>query len=115
MNIRLILIAVCSLLLLMVGADKFLNFLDPPCSLMNTISPSVWKALGVIQLAGGIFIWFSKFRKFVAGFFVAFMLFFTIYHLTQSTYDVGGSSFIAVLLGFLIWDPRFIRGKIKLN
>lgn len=95
----------------MIGADKFLVFLEPPCSLMSSISPLVWKLLGVLQLAGGILVWFPKFRKPVAVFFMIFMLFFTLYHLVESTYDIGGSSFMAVMLGLLVWNPSFLRGK----
>jgi len=113
MSIAKILIAIGSLMLIMVGVDKFLGFLQPPCSLESTIPVMVWKILGVIQIAGGILIWLPQFRRFVLGFFVLFMLFFTIYHITQGTYDIGGSAFMAVLFGFLLWNPRFIRGKQK--
>lgn len=113
MNITNILTAICSLLFLMIGADKFLGFLEPPCSLMSSISPTIWKGLGVLQLAGGVLIWIPKLRKFVAGFFIAFMLFFTVYHLIENTYDIGGSISIAVLLGLLVWNPSFMRGKNK--
>ena len=73
----------------------------------------IWKTLGVIQFVGGILIWLPKFRKYVAGFFVAFMMFFSIYHLTQNTYDIGGAVSIAVLLVLLIWNPPFLKGKNK--
>jgi len=97
----------------MIGADKFLNFLEPPCSLMGNISSSIWMGLGVLQLAGGILIWFPKFRKQVAGFFMLFMLFFTGVHIGQGTNDVGGAVFMAVLMFFLLWNPKFIRGKAQ--
>jgi len=111
MNATNIIVAICSLLFLMVGADKFFMFLEPPCSLMDSISPFVWKSLGVLQLAAGILIWMPKFRKCVAIFFFGFMLFFTIVHLIYNTYDIGGSAFMAVLLGLLVWNPNFLRGK----
>jgi len=113
MNISKILTAICSLLLLMVGADKFLNFMEPPCSLMNTIPVTIWKLLGVLQLAGGILIWLPKFKRYVVMFFLAFMLFFTAVHLLKGTYDIGGSVFMAVLLGVLVWNPIFINGTNK--
>ena len=97
----------------MVGADKFLLFLEPPCSLMNSISPIVWKLLGVLQLAGGVLIWLPKFRKYVTGFFFVFMLFFTIVHLVNNTYDIGGAVSMAILLGILFWNPDFLNGKRK--
>lgn len=103
MNVTTIITVICSLLFFMIGADKFFPFLEPPCTLANSISPIIWKILGVLQLAGGILIWIPKFQKYVAGFFIVFMLFFTIVHLTRNTYDVGGSIFIAFLLGLLIW------------
>lgn len=99
----------------MVGADKFLDFLEPPCSLMNNISPIVWKGIGILQIAGGILLWFPKFKRYVAGFFFLFMLTFTAYHLIENTYDIGGSSFMAILLGLLLWNPDFLNGKKKLN
>jgi len=108
-----IIVAISSLLFFMVGLDKFLTFLEPPCSLMSTISPTVWKFFGILQLAAGILIWFPKFRRYVAGFFMIFMSVFTIYHLTESTYDIGGSTFMAVMLGLLVWNPSFLRGKIN--
>jgi len=109
--INVIITAICSLLFFMVGADKFLSFLEPPCSLMSNISPVVWKSFGVLQLAAGILIWVPKFRKYVAVFFMVFMVVFTIYHLTKSTYDIGGSTFMAVMLGLLVWNPGFLRKK----
>jgi len=111
MNLQKIIIAVCSVLFLSIGADKFLNFLEPPCSMMNNISPIVWKIFGVMQLSAGILIWLPKFRKYVAVFFAAFMIVFTIIHLANSTYDIGGSAFLAVILGLLAWNPSFLSGK----
>ena len=111
MNLTNIITAICSLLFLMIGADKFFPFLKPPCSLAHFIPWTFWSTLGAVQIAAGILIWQPKFRKYVAGFFFVFMLVFTIVHLTQGTYDIGGASFMAVLLGLLVWNPRFIRGK----
>lgn len=102
--------AVCSLLFFMVGADKFLAFLEPPCSLTNSIEPMLWKLLGVMQIAAGILIWMPKYKKYVIGFFFIFMLVFSGVHLSQSTYDIGGSVTMAVLLGILLWNPVFLRG-----
>lgn len=113
MNIKNILVAISSLLFLMIGADKFLNYLQPPCSMMNTIPPMVWSILGVMQLAAGILIWLPKYRKYVAGFFMIFMICFTIYHLINNTNDIGGSAFMAVLLALIFWNPSFIREKDK--
>ena len=110
MNINNVVTAICSLLLIPVGADKFFAFLEPPCSMMANISPLVWSGLGVIQIVGGILIWLPKFKKYVAGFFFIFMLTFTIIHLINNTYDIGGSAFMAVLMGLLVWNPEFIRG-----
>ncbi len=106
-----IITAICSVLFLSVGADKFLFFLEPPCSMMTSIHPLVWKGIGVLQIAAGFLIWSTKFRKYVAGFFAVFMIVFSIIHLINNTYDIGGSAFMAVLLGFLAWDPGFLKGK----
>ena len=111
-NLTNILVGICSLLFFMIGADKFLLFLEPPCSLQDSINPLVWKALGAMQLVSGILIWLPSFRKYVAGFFSIFMLIFTIVHLTQGTSDVGGALFMAILLGILLWNPSFIRAKV---
>ncbi len=111
MNILIIITAICSLLFFMIGFDKFFPFMEPPCSLMDNISTTLWKVLGGLQLVAGILIWFPKLRRYVAGFFVFLMIFFTIYHLKENTYDIGGSIFMAVLLGILVWNPAFLQGK----
>ena len=111
MNIANIITAFCSFSFFMIGVDKFFPFMEPPCSLMNSISPIVWKFLEILQLTGGILIWLPRFRKQVAGFFVVFMLVFIIVHLISGTYDVGGAVAMAVLLGLLTWNPEFIRNK----
>jgi len=41
------------------------------------------------------------------------MLFFTIFHIVENTYDVGGAVFMAFLLGLLVWNPAFLKGKGK--
>jgi len=103
--------AICSVLFLTIGIDKFYPYLEPPCSMMNSIPPTVWKSIGGLQLAAGILIWLPKLRKYVAGFFVVFLLSFSIFHLMNSTYDIGGSVFMAVLLGILVWNPSFMKRK----
>lgn len=115
MNLNKIITAVCSILFLMLGADKFLNFLEPPCSLMNQVPTAVWTTLGVVYPLAGILIWLPKFRRPIAGVFLVLMVGFSIYHLTQNTYDIGGSSFMAVLLALLLWNPGFMRGKQSLE
>lgn len=111
MNLTNVITAICSLLFLSIGADKFLSFLEPPCSMESSISPMVWRGLGVLQIISGILIWLPKYRKYVAGFFAVFMVIFTIVHLVNNTYDIGGSAFMAVLLALLAWNPSFIKGK----
>lgn len=111
MNLMKILVGICSLMFFMIGADKFFSFLQPPCSLQDSIPSSVWMILGVLQLAAGILIWLPKFRKGVAGFFFIFMLVFTVVHFTQGTTDVGGAAFMATLLGVITLNPTFLRPK----
>lgn len=113
MNFSKILAGICAALFFMIGADKFLNFMEPPCSLMDTFSPVVWKSIGVLQLLGGVLILMPKFRRPVAIFFTVFMISFTIYHLSQKTYDVGGAVFMAAQLGLLAWSPKFLGGQQK--
>lgn len=112
MNIRNVLIGLASVMFFMIGTDKFLSFLDPPCSLENSIPTLVWQFLGLLQLAAGVLIWLPKYRKYVLGFFAVFMLVFTLVHVTQGTTDVGGSIFMAILLGVLIWNPSFLGGSM---
>lgn len=109
--IRKILTAFVSFSFFMIGADKFLNFLEPPCSMMDKIPPTIWSGIGVLQIAAGILIWFPKYRKTVAALFAMFMLTFTIIHLGNRTYDIGGSAVMAILLGLIAWDPPFLQGK----
>ena len=111
MIIQKILIAICSLLFLMIGFDKFFPFMEPSCSMMESIPTSMWMFLGVIDIAAGILIWFDKFRKPIAGIFLVLMLAFTVMHLVNNTYDIGGSLFMAALLGLILWDPGFLRSK----
>lgn len=95
----------------MIGTDKFFGYLKPPCSLMGNISSTVWSILGVVQIIAGVLIWLPRYRKHIAGFFVVFMLVFSVIHLTQGTYDVGGAVFMAILLALIAWNPKFIRPK----
>lgn len=111
MNLITVLTAFASFSFFMIGVDKFILFLEPPCSLMDTINPIIWKVLGFMQIAAGILLWLPKWRKYVAGFFTIFMMVFTIYHLTQQTYDIGGSAFMAVVLTVIFWNPEFLNGK----
>jgi len=111
MNISKILTGVCSLFFFMIGADKFLSFLEPACSLQHNIPSTIWMVLGVLQLIAGVLIWLPKFRRVIVGFFFVFMIVFMIVHIVQGTSDIGGAAFMAVLLGLLVWNPSFIRGK----
>lgn len=113
MNLANVITAICSLLLLTIGVDKFSAFIEPPCSLMNSISSIIWKGLGILQLVGGILIWLPKYRKPVAIFFIVFMLAFMIIHPLMGTFDIGGAASIAVLLGLLVWNPGFLGARAK--
>lgn len=88
MNATIIISAICSLMFFMIGADKFLSFLEPPCSLESSIPTIVWSIMGIVQIAAGILIWLPKYRKSVAGFFFVFMLAFTMVHIVMGTYDL---------------------------
>jgi len=106
-----IVVAICSFFFLLIGLDKFFSFMEPSCSLMDSVPVLVWKILGIIQLVSGILIWLPKYRRYVAGFFCVFMIVFILVHLAQQTYDIGGAAFMAVLLGLLVWEPKFMVGK----
>ncbi len=111
MYLRNIILAYLSFSFVMVGADKFLDFLEPACSLMGSVPKMVWYALGVLQIISGILIWMPKYRKYLAGIWMVFMLIFTAVHIVQGTTDFGGSLFMAIVLGVLVWNPSFIREK----
>lgn len=113
MNLKNLVIAICCQFFLVIGADKFFSFLEPACSLESNISPMIWKVLGVFQLVSGVLIWLPKYRKQVAGFWAVFMVIFSIVHLTQNTYDIGGAAIMAVFLGLLVWNPSFLGGSKK--
>lgn len=115
MNLMKVLVGFISLMFLTLSVDKFLYFMEPPCTLMDTIGPTIWKLLGVATLIGGILIWLPKYRKSVASFFIVYMLGFTIYHLVSGTSDVGGAVFMAVLLSIVVWNPSFMQGKKKVT
>jgi len=66
-----------------------------------------------LQMIAGALIWFPRLKRYIAGFFTVFMLVFIIYHLFESTYDIGGAAFMAVMLGLLVWNPSFLKGKNK--
>lgn len=102
---------IASLLFLMLGADKFLHFLEPPCSLEQNISQNVWIVIGYIYFGATGLIWHPRFGKQVAAFFAVLMLFFVVYHLVNNTYDIGGALLMAVLLGFIAWNPSFLSRK----
>ncbi len=113
MNATNIITAICSLFFLMIGVDKFFPFMEPSCSLMDNIPGTLWKIFGIIELVAGILIWLPTYRKYIAGFFFVFMLVFTVIHIVTGTYDIGGSVFMAILLGLLVWNPTFLQGKGK--
>jgi len=115
MNIIKVITALCSIMFFMIAADKFFGFMEPPCSLQDDVPVIAWYILGVLQVVAGVLIWLPKYQKHVAGFFAVFMIVFSVVHLTQGTYDIGGALTMAVMLGVLIWNPVFLRGKGSLN
>lgn len=110
MNLEKIIVGIVSLLLLMIGIDKFLGFLEPPCTLMEDIPSGIWMAIGVVQVLAAILIWQPKFRRTIAGVFVALMIFFIVKHLMSNTTDIGGAAFMGILCALLLWSPGFLRG-----
>ncbi len=113
MNLEKIVVGIVSLLLLMIGVDKFLGFLEPPCTVMEDIPVGIWKAIGVVQVIAAFLIWQPKFRRSIAGIFLALMIFFIVKHLMSDTTDIGGAVFMGVLCALLLWSPSFLRGKTK--
>ena len=111
MKIIYVIIAICSLFFFMIGTDKFFSFLDPACSLMDRIPFWIWKLLGVLQIVSGILIWWPKYRKYIAGFFLVLMIVFISAHLLNNTSDFGGAAVMAVLLGLVVWNPEFLGGR----
>ena len=111
MSVYKIIVAICSLMFIMIGLDKFMGFLEPPCSLEAEIPGVIWQMLGVIQFASALLIWSSKYRKYIVGFFSVFMFIFALVHLSQGTYDIGGAVFMGLLLLLLVWNPKFLGNR----
>ena len=105
MRINQILTAIFSIMLVMIGVDKFFGFLQPACTLQSDINPIVWKAIGIIQISFGILAWNIKWRKSVAWMILGLMIYFSIRHLTAGTNDIGGAVFMGVLAIMIIWNP----------
>ena len=114
MKLSKIIIAICSLLFIMIGIDKFILFLEPPCTLMSSTPPIIWKLIGILQIVAGVLIWLPSLRKYVAGFFIAFMTVFMSIHLIAQTYDIGGAFFMVILLSLLVWNPDLLGRKISI-
>lgn len=102
---------ILSVLLIMVGADKFLAFLTPPCSLMTDVPPLLWKFIGVVQILSAILVWNPKFRKNIAWLLLGLMVYFSVRHLAEGTSDIGGAVFLGVICILMIWSPGFLRPK----
>lgn len=112
MNLNLILTAILSILLIMIGVDKFMSFLTP-CTLLAEIQPTILKALGVIQILAGILVWSKGFKSSIAWLMAGLMIYFIIRHLVGGTSDIGGAVFLLVLCLLLIWNPAFLGDKSK--
>ena len=80
---------------------------------MSKVSPILWKTIGGIQIVAGILIWSAKIRKYIAGFMLAILIYFTLYHIIEKTSDIGGSIFMALLLAIIVWNPSALRKKIQ--
>jgi len=104
MNINKVIVAIFSLLLIMVGIDKFFPYL-PPCSLLADVNPMVWRGVGVLQLTAGLLVWNKKFSKPIALIMLGVMIYFIIRHLVDKSLDIGGAAFMAVLAINIIADP----------
>ncbi len=104
-----IITSLISISFIIIGADKFLHFIEPPCSLMSAIHPIIWKSIGIVQIIAGVLIWAPKYERFIVGFFCVFKGVFSLVHLSLGTYDVAGSLFLFALLAVLIWKPEVLK------
>ncbi len=102
-----IITAVFSLLMFMIGVDKFMAFLTP-CNIMASIPTTLWHIIGVLQIAAAFLIWLPRFRKIVAGFFLCLMIYFIVRHLMEGTYDIGGAVFLGLICGLLLRNGKTI-------
>lgn len=93
-----VVLGTCSLFFFMIGFDKIFGYLQPPCSLQHLIPTAILTVLGLLQVISGILLWFPAYRKHIAGFWAVSMVVFSVVHIGQSTYDIGGSAFMAFLL-----------------
>jgi len=107
-----ILLGLFTLLMLMLGVDKFYPIAEP-CSVLMEWSPTALKVLGVIQILRGVLIWFETTRKLVAGFFLGLMIYFIVRHLMTDTYDIGGALFLAGICLLINWNPKFLRSTVE--
>jgi len=106
-----LIVGFCSISFIMIGADKFFHFIQPPCSLEESIPAMLWMTIGGLQFISGILIWSSRFRKPLVGFWMVFMLVITVVHLALGQSDVGGAVFLAILMALLVWNPSLLRLK----
>jgi len=110
-----ILKVITSLMFFVLAADKFLHFLKPPCSLEETFSQNVWMMIGYVYIAAASLLWHKKIGKRVAIIFAVVMIAFSIWHLVNDTYDIGGALFMALLLGLIAWKPEFLTRQKQTN
>lgn len=104
MYINQIITGLFSIMLLMIGLDKFLVFLEQ-CSLFSSINPTTLKVIGITQILMGISVWNVKWRSSVAWLILGLMVYFIIRHIVEGTYDIGGAVFMALISILIIWDP----------
>lgn len=83
--------------LLILGVDKFFQFIPLSCTLMIDASKSLMYGLGVIEVGLGILLLLGKFTKFILIGVCLLMVWAIVMHLVSETYDIGGAVFLAIL------------------
>jgi len=108
MKLNLIVLAGFSLIMFMIGLDKFFNFLEP-CSLLEEVPDTLWKVIGALQLVSAVLILSPKFRKTIAGLFFGLMIYFIYKHLSIGTFDIGGAIFMAIICLIIFFDRTDLK------
>ena len=93
---------------LMIGLDKFLDFLGG-CTLQPITNQYLWMGLGVLQIATATGLLLNKYvdlaLKVAIGIFIGAIVF----HIFNDTFDVGGAIFGALAAVFLLLGNQEVK------
>lgn len=107
-NINKYIIYFVAINLLILGIDKFFQFIPESCTLLEDASKTMMYSLGVIEIVLAFFLFVGKFTKKILLAIVLLMAWATLMHFMNDTYDIGG----AVFLGIIALLPLFIKSDV---